>query len=69
VTTTPATTPARRQAPYEVLSSRDALLEAAKLNRDMLELMGEGGSAVISALAQASLSLATYALALDRWSP
>jgi hypothetical protein len=58
----------RSPAPYEVLKSRDALLEAAKLNQTALDLLDtdleEAGKA-----AQVALSLSTYALAVDRWSP
>jgi hypothetical protein len=64
----------RSPAPYEVLKSRDALLEAAKLNRVALDLVGmdiESRSLVAhaAALSQVAQGLATYALAVDRWSP
>jgi hypothetical protein len=71
------------QAPYDVLTSRQALLEAAKLNGRTLaciesaDLADDKGDAMVAGdlradarlYTQAALSLATYALAVDRWSP
>jgi hypothetical protein len=68
----------RTQAPYDLLKSRDALIEAAKLNFEALvvtkmdvESNVEYQRLVAHAanLAQVAQSLATYALAVDRWSP
>jgi hypothetical protein len=55
-------------APWDILKSRDALLEAAKLNRQCIEQMNEFGEAHPQSV-QLAQSLATYALAVDRWSP
>jgi hypothetical protein len=66
-------TPGRTAAPYEVLTSRQALLEAAKLNRRALTAVNGNGipgdPALAVQYAQIAQSLATYALAVDRWSP
>jgi hypothetical protein len=69
----------RSPAPYEVLKSRDALVEAAKLNQRILILLDDAGSdstmdpkrnsQKAAEYAQVALSLSTYALAVDRWSP
>jgi hypothetical protein len=70
-------------APYDVLTSRQALLEAAKLNDRALACieaaddMADQSEAKIAddiradagRFAQVAQSLATYALAVDRWSP
>lgn len=61
--------PSSRPAPYDVLSSRAALLEAAKLNLDALEALASGTVEQAAGLAQVAQSLSTYALATDRWSP
>ena len=71
-------TSGRTEAPYDVLTSRQALLEAAKLNREALNLLNldiESNSeyrvvsATAASFAQVAQGLATYALAVDRWSP
>jgi hypothetical protein len=57
------------EAPYAILTSRQALLEAAKLNRKAVDLEAEGSQCMAAWIASVAQSLATYALAVDRWSP
>jgi hypothetical protein len=69
----------RTEAPYDVLTSRQALLEAAKLNQRILYLLEDAGSDATSdpvrnsqkaaEFAQIAQGLAAYAQAVDRWSP
>jgi hypothetical protein len=66
---------AENPAPYDVLTSRQALLEAAKLNIDALAIVAvvqdgdvsEDSLDVAVQYAQVAQSLSTYADALTRW--
>jgi hypothetical protein len=57
---------AENPAPYDVLTARAALVEAAKLNRHALEVSVLDIETAAS-FAQVAMSLSTYALALSRW--
>jgi hypothetical protein len=70
----------RTEAPYDVLTSRQALLIAAKLNLQAEAILGNAATADsdtesyelvarAAMVAQVSRSHSTYAQAVDRWSP
>jgi hypothetical protein len=58
---------AENPAPYDVLTARAALVEAAKLNRKAVALEAEGSQCMAAWVADVAQSLSTYALALARW--
>jgi hypothetical protein len=53
------------QQPWQILNPRDALIEAAKLNRESIEQMHEFGEINSQGVLLAN-SLSTYALAMYR---
>jgi hypothetical protein len=54
------------QQPWEILNPRDALVEAARLNRSALTSIENGWTVQAEVEARIATSLSTYALAMYR---
>jgi hypothetical protein len=54
------------QQPWQILSPRDALIEAAKLNREAVARVEAGEQCMAAWVADVAQSLSTYAAAMYR---